>query len=106
MSSNTQVGHAPPPSKSARVPSPDRTKAVSIPAFTPEAMSVYSLSPTMRAASAGKPARSNASRAMAGWGLPITRGLRPVARYSISHTLPQSGTEPYQVGTPSPGWWR
>ena len=35
---------------------------------------------------------------MAGWGLPMTKGRRPVARKSISHTLPQSGTEPYQVG--------
>ena len=35
---------------------------------------------------------------MAGWGLPMTRGRRPAARKSISQTLPQSGTEPYQVG--------
>ena len=33
----------------------------------------------------------------------MTRGRRPVARKSISHTLPQSGTEPYQVGQTQSG---
>ena len=69
-----------------------------MPALTPLATSVYSLSPTITAWPGSKPVRSRASRAMAGWGLPMTRGLRPVARNSISHMLPQSGTEPYQVG--------
>ena len=74
-----------------------------MPALTPEAISVYSLSPTMTACSGGKPECSRASRAMAGWGLPMTWGWRPVARRSIPHTLPQSGTEPYQVGQTQSG---
>lgn len=39
-----------------------------------------------------------ASRAISGWGLPMTTGSRPVAVVSMRQTLPQSGTEPYQVG--------
>ena len=76
---------------------------MSTPALTPQATSVYSRSPTTRVSAGGKPVRSMASRAMAGWGLPMTRGRRPVARKSISHTLPQSGTEPYQVGQTQSG---
>ena len=41
---------------------------------------------------------ASASCTMAGRGLPRNSGRRPVARVSISHTLPQSGTEPYHVG--------
>ena len=67
-------------------------------------MAVYSRSPSSTAASGGYPVRSSASRTMAGRGLPMNSGSRPVARCSISHTLPQSGTEPYQVGHTQSGF--
>ena len=89
---------------SSRVPSPDSTKTLSIPAFTAQAMSVYSRSPSSTAASGGYPVPSSASRTMAGWGLPMNSGSRPVARCSISHTLPQSGTAPYHVGHTQSGF--
>ena len=44
-----------------------------------------------------------ASSAISGSGLPMTLGLRPVARKSISHTEPQSGTEPQAVGQTQSG---
>ena len=59
----------------------------------------------MRHVSLGeKPVCSIASSAISGWGLPMNSGSRPVARCSISHTLPQSGTEPYQVGHTQSGF--
>ena len=45
-----------------------------------------------------------ASSAISGSGLPMTLGLRPVARKSISHTEPQSGTEPQAVGQTQSGF--
>ena len=71
---------------------------LSMPALTAQAMSVYSRSPMSTACSGGKPVSASASCTMAGRGLPRNSGRRPVARVSISHTLPQSGTEPYHVG--------
>ena len=94
MWGNTAVGVTPKRWMSSTTPSPDRTKAVSTPALTPQAMSVYTRSPMSRVCSLVKPVRSTASRAMSGSGLPMNLGRRPVARKSISHTLPQSGTEP------------
>ena len=88
---------------SAMVPSPDRTNTVSMPALTPQAMSVYSRSPSSTVCSGEKPVRSMASRAIWGLGLPMTVGSRPVAVVSMRQTLPQSGTEPYQVGQTQSG---
>ncbi len=51
-----------------------------------------------RVSSFVQPQRSTERSAISGSGLPMNFGRRPVARKSISQTLPQSGTEPQAVG--------
>ena len=79
-------------SASSRVPSPESTKTVSIPALYPDAISVYTLSPTMRVSSFEYPYLQIARRSISGFGLPINLGIFPVARLIISANDPQSGT--------------
>ena len=59
--------------------------------------------PKSTVCSGASPCRAMARTAISGWGFPKKRGVRPVAVVSIRQTLPQSGTEPYQVGQTQSG---